>query len=763
MQAASLYDLEVWRESIASLEDMSAYTTMETGVLSDRGEVGTVSLARISASAFRVTRVQPHLGRYLAEADERPGAPPVVVLGYDAWQRLLGADPDPLGRTIELAGVPTTVIGVMPEGYGFPESQNAWAPLSVVASDLQPGTAPRAALFARLAPGATLESARSELAAAGRAAAADFPAVYGTLEPGLMEFARRASGAGILLALSGVRLLFIFLLIVICANVATLVFARTVMREGEIAVRTSLGATRRRIVLQLFAEALVLVGLSTAIGIAIASLGLARISELFFVIQQEPFRPFWWDDALSVPTVVYAIVLALIGAVMVGVVPALKATGGALQPRLGQLSSGGGGGLRFGGIWTVVIVLQVALSIAFLPLAASNAARILTRPVLSEFPAESYITAEIGRDQSTPLRTPEERADYLEQSARLFSEVRDRVAADPTVYAGALASGLSAMNHIIGPVEFVGDGSDPPVSGGTRVLLVDRSYLELMNASVVAGRPLGPGDFTAESRAVLVNETFVERVLAGRNPVGGQLRFPERDPESESSLVRLPTAGTTVDVLGVVRDPEIDAYGPGRHSVVYAPLDLAPVDPEAVGFVGMPGAPSTQLYIRLRPGTTLPGNRLYEIVADVDPSLRISDVGTAADAWGPAQIGERIGAGIFLAVAGIVLMLSVAGVYALMSFSVSQRTREIAIRTAVGAGRGQIVRTVFGRSVAQLLIGVALGSLVAVPVLMDGVADRGPGALVLVVTLLLAAGLMACLVPLRRALAIEPATAMKAE
>ncbi|MGE0158595.1 MAG: ABC transporter permease [Gemmatimonadales bacterium] len=762
-QAASLYDLEVWRESIASLEDMGAYTTMETGFVSDRGDVGTVSLARISASAFRVTRVQPRVGRYLTEADERPGAPPVVVLGYEAWQTLLAGDPDPLGRTVQLAGAPATVIGVMPEGYGFPESQNAWMPLTVEASALQPGTAPHAAVFARLAPGATLESARSELAAAGRAAAADFPAVYGTLEPQLTELARRASGAGVLLALSGVRLLFIFLLVVICANVATLVFARTVMREGEIAVRTSLGATRRRIVLQLFAEALVLVGLSTLAGIAIASFGLGRISELFFIIQQEPHRPFWWNDALSAPTLVYAALLALVGAVMVGVVPALKATGGALQPRLGQLSAGGGGGLRFGGIWTVVIVLQVALSVAFLPLAVSNAALIVTRPVLSDFPADQYVTAALGRDLSAVQRTPEERAAFLEESARLFAEVRDRVAADPAVRGAALASGLSALNHIVGPVELVGDGSAPPLSGGTRVLLVDRSYLELMNASVVAGLPLGPGDFTPESRSVLVNETFVERVLGGRNPVGGQLRFPEREAGSESSLVEIPPGGTTVDVVGVVSDPGIDAYGPGRHAVVYAPLDLAPVDPEAVGLVGMPGAPSTQLYVRLRAGTELPGNRLYEIVAGVDPSLRLSAVGTAADAWGPVQLGERISAGIFLAIAGIVLMLSVAGIYALMSFSVSQRTREIAIRTAVGAGRGQIVRAVFGRSVAQLMIGVALGSLIAVPVLRDGVADQGPAALVIVLTLLLGAGLAACLEPVRRALAIEPAAAMKSE
>jgi predicted permease len=762
---ASLYDLEVWRGSIGSLEDLGAYAAMEQGFVGDRGEVGTVNLARVSASMFRVTRVEPQLGRFLTEADERLGAAPVVVLGFDAWQRLLDGDPDPLGRTVQLGGVSTTVVGVMPEGYGFPENQNAWVPLQVASSEIQPETAPRLVVFARLADDATLETARAELTAAVRAAAADFPATYGSLEPQVVPFAARASGAAMLLALSAVRLLFVFLLVVICANVATLVFARTVMREGEIAVRTSLGATRRRIVLQLFAEALVLVGISTAIGIAIASLGLGRISELFFIIQQEPFRPFWWNDALSPITVAYAAVLALVGAVMIGVVPALKATGGPLQPRLGQLHTGGN--LRFGGIWTVVIVLQVALSVAFLPLAVSNASRVLTTPVLTDFPAEQYLTAEIGRDMAAMPRSPEERQAFLEQSARLFAEVRDRVAADAAVQGAALASGLSAMNHIIAPVESVGDGSAPPVTGGTRVLLVDRSYLDLMNASLVAGQPLGPGDFTPESRAVLVNETFVERVLGGRNPVGGQLRFPERDPERESSIVQIPAGGTTVDVVGIVRDPEIDAFGPGRHSVVYAPLDLAPVEPRAVGMVGMPDAPATQLYVRVRPsadGTSaLPGNRLYEIVAGVDPSLRISVIGTAADAWGPARIGERIGAGIFLGVAGIVLMLSVAGIYALMSFSVSRRAREIAIRTAVGAGRGEILRTVFGRSAVQLMIGVALGSLVAVPALRDGVADQGPTALLIVVALLVAAGLVACLVPVRRALAIEPAAAMKAE
>lgn len=756
---ASLYDLEVWRESLTSLQDLGAYTTLEQGLLSDRGEWGTVSLARVTASAFRMTRVPPLMGRGILDADEHPDAPAVVVLGYPAWQTLLGGDPGVVGRTVQLGGTPTTIVGVMPEGYGFPENENAWTPLQVDRAELQPATAPRAAAFARLAPGASLASARAELEVVGQRLAAAHPDVYQHLSPAVNPFARRASTGQMALALSGVGLLFI-LLVVACANVATLVFARTVTRSGEIAVRRSLGATRTRIVLQLLAESLVLVGGATALGLIVARFALGRISGLFFTIQQEPQTPFWWDDSLSSTTVAYALVLAAVGAIMIGVIPALKATRGEVQPQLGQLSAGRGGDLRFGGAWTLVIVLQVALSVAFLPLAVSQASVAFASPIDTGFPAQEYVTAQLGRDPAVPPRTPGELAAFHEGSRQLFEDVRDRIAADPAVAGAALASGLSAMNHLLTPVEFVG-GSGAATSGTARVLLVDREYLDLMGASAVAGQPLGPAHFTEEARSVVVNQAFVDRVLEGRNAVGGQLRFPERRGESDAVIV--PATGTSLDIIGVVRDPGIDAYGPGTHPVIYAPLDLAPVAPRAVGLVGMPRAPATQLFVRMRPDAEPLAGRLYGLVAASDPSLRLSEVGTAAEAWAPVHLGARLAGWIFMAMAAIVLMLSVAGIYALMSFTVSRRTREIAIRTAVGAPGGRIVRIVFQRAVIQLFAGVLLGGVIAVPVLWDGVADDGPRSLVVVSVLLLSAGVAACLLPIRRALAIDPAAAMKSE
>ncbi len=763
--AASLYDLEVWRRSASSLEHLGAYTTLDQGLVNDRGESGTVSLARISASAFELTRVPPLMGRYLIEADEQPGAPPVVVLGHDVWQALLGGDPDPIGRTIQLAGTPTTVVGIMPEAYGFPQSQNAWAPLLVDAAGLLPGSAPPANVFARLAPGATLESARTELALLGRRAAADFPEVYERLTPTVVEFARRATEGRLALILSVVQLVFILLLIVISANVGTLVFARTVMREGEIAVRMALGATRRRIALQLLAETFVLVGAATLLGLLLARFALGHAGRIFFVIQQSR-PPFWWNDALSPATVVYALVLAAVAALMIGAVPAFKATGSTVHDRLSQHSSAARN-VSFGGIWTIMIVLQVALAVALLPLAMSagtigamNVAN-LADPQGTGFPADEYVTAQLGRDALIPSLTQRERAEFFESSGRLFDEVRESLAADPAVQSAGLASGLSAMNHVMVPVEFSGDGSGPPVVALARILLVDRSYLDLMEATPLAGQSLSSADFAPGARSVVVNEAFVEGVLGGRNALGSQLRFPERD--GESAIVEVVAPGSSVDIVGVVRNPGIDTFGPGAHPVIYAPLGLAPVTPRDVGLVGMPQAPATQLFLRLRPEAGPLGGRLHTIVAAVDPSLRVSQVGTAAEAWGAVKQGQRLFAWIFLSVAGIVLLLSVAGVSALMSFAVSQRTREIAIRRAIGARPEQIVRFVFRRVAIQLLAGVALGSLIAVPVLWGELASEGPRSLVIVSIILLGSGFAACLLPVRRALAIDPATAIKAD
>jgi predicted permease len=754
-QPVTLFDFVTWQESLESVEDLGAYQTQDQGIVGPRGQAGTLSLARVTASTLTLTRVAALRGRLLSSEDERAGAPPVVVLGYDAWQELLGGDPGVVGSTVELGGVPTSVIGVMPEGFGFPVSESAWIPLRLADMSLDPASAPRVSVVGRLAPGASLESAQDELAALGVATADAFPVTHAGLLPQVESYG--ASGLVRLLTFA-LRGPFTLFLLVACANVATLVFARTVTREGEIAVRMSFGASRGRIVLQLFTEALVLVAGATLLALVVVRVTIGGIGDLFLTIQQNPRPPFWWDYGLSASTLVYAGVLTLVGAVMAGVVPALKATTGSVRPRLTEASSGGGA-LRFGGIWTAIIVFQVALSVAFLPIAVEQSNVVFARPLATTtFPASEYVTAQLARDVVTPPRSDAERAAFLEDSRQLFEQVKERVAADPNVQGVAFASGLSGLNQIQSLVEVVGDGVALPVGAPTRTLLVDTDYLQLLGGRVVAGRGLEAADFVPGARTVVVNQAFVTRVLADRNAVGAQIRFMERDPEGESGIVEVPPVGQLLEIVGVVSNPSVDEYALGAHPAVYAPLALAPVNPRAAGLVGAPAAPATQLFVRMRPGAESIGPRLYGLLGGVDPSLRLSQMGTLEQAWAPARIGENMASWIFMGIAGIVLVLSIAGIYALMSFTVSQRTREIAIRTSVGAGPGRIVATIFGRAFVQLSIGVALGSLIAVPAMSD--AD-GMRTLLLTGILLGVAGLGSCLWPIRRALRIQPADAVK--
>jgi predicted permease len=761
---ARLYDFLLWRDELESVAEVSATRGTELGIVTSSGRTGAVRVAQITASAFPLARVRPLVGRALEEADEREDAPPVAVLGYASWQELFGGDQRVIGQVVQLGGAPTTVVGVMPEGFSFPDNHAAWVPLRFRPLDAQPGAGPSLLVFGRLSGGVSIEEARAEVTALGERTAADFPETHGRVRAELAPLASRFGNDQAFVvraAFNGLRLVLVLLLAVPCITVATLVFARTVTREGEIAVRMAMGASRRRIVIQLFAEALVLVSAATLLALVVARWVLGGAAEIFFMVQQEPSVPFGWNEELSVPTILYAGVLALAGALIIGVVPALKATHGAVAPRLSELSTGTGSRLRFGGIWTAIIVAQVALSVAFLPLAVRqfSVGGFEDPGQDTSFPASEYVTARLGRDALVPPEGESERAEFFEVSRQLFEEVRARLAADPRVESVAFTSGLSAMNHVGTPLEFLGDRTSPPTSATVRTLLVEPVYLEMMRATVVAGRGLQPADLAPGSRAALVNQAFVDQVLAGRNAVGGLLRYPERSGEARG-VVEVPAVGASLDVVGVVANPGIDAFGPGAHPVVYAPLTLAPVTPRAVGLVGMPQAPSVQIFLRLRPGSDPVTSLIYDVVASVDPTLRVSQLGTAEDAWRPVHQGARLGAWILMSVAGVVLLLSAAGIYALMSFTVSRRTREIAIRVAVGAAPRRILTSVFTRAFVQLGLGVAIGLVISSPVLLDAASGGSRNALI-VASLLLLTGLVSCLLPIRRALRIQPASAMK--
>src|SRR5688572_16884908 len=273
-ESRSLHDFAVWRNEVKTVDHVGAAITFVRNLATEDNRVEPVRGAEISARAFRLLGTTPLLGRTLSEQDERPGEPPVVAISHSLWTTRFVSDQRVLGRTVKLGTATTTIVGVMPEGFGFPMNERIWTPLRVSGSMLLPRTGPAVSIFGRLVPGVSIEEAGAELDVIGARMAASYPETHEHLRPRVVPYAKplleggEARFVGRLLDL--VNGIFLMLLAVVCVNVATLVFARTATRGWEITIRTALGATRGRIITQLFIEALVLAGLATIVGLAVS-------------------------------------------------------------------------------------------------------------------------------------------------------------------------------------------------------------------------------------------------------------------------------------------------------------------------------------------------------------------------------------------------------------------------------------------------------------------------------------------------------------
>ena len=395
------HDYVTWRAELESVEDLGAFGTLERNLITGQGGGEPVLVAEISASAFRLARVPALLGRPLVETDEQAGAPPVVVIGHRVWQTRFAGNPDVVGQTVLLANAERTVVGVMPKGFAFPFAHSIWVPLRLNVLDYERRQGP-AVPFGRLAPGVTLDEAQAELTSIGRRVAADFPDTHEHLRPEVMPYAlsilNRPGFPGLIwIGLMSINVFVIMFLVLVCGNVALLMFARAATRESEIVVRNALGASRGRIIMQLFAEALVLGGVAALLGLAAASFGLKWALDVANTELLGGLLPFWFTDSLSPATLIYAGVLTVLGAGIAGVLPALKVTRGVDQ-RLRQTRTGGGG-LQFGGVWMAVIVVQVAVTVAF-PVTSFFVRRdaVQLRSFDVGFPAQEYLSVRLEMD-----------------------------------------------------------------------------------------------------------------------------------------------------------------------------------------------------------------------------------------------------------------------------------------------------------------------------------------------------------------------------
>ena len=733
-----------WQRDLRSVESLGAYRTATQNLIAGSTPPVPIRTAELTAAALRAARVAPLFGRTLLDSDESAGAPAVVVVGYDVWQRLFGGRSDVVGSVVRLGGTPATVVGVMPAGFAYPINHRVWTALHLRASygALEGGAIE---VVGRLAPGITLEQANAELRVLSEQAAATLPATHEHLRSRLTPLAGLPETRNIAqLALTHAPSLLVLLLA--CTTVGTLIYARTAIREGEIALRSALGASRGRIIGQLFTEALVLASVASVAGLLAADRtlrwGIAAASA------EDGGPPFWITPGLELRTILYAAGLAVVSAAMLSLLPALRVTRVRVQPHLANLGSGGAT-LRFGRVWTAAMIAQVALTAIAIPAAiegASQTMRILS--IRAQFPSREYLAARLDLDRPGG----EDTRDAIEQRGRTYAELERRIAQEPGVVAvtfadrapGAVPAGrrnavVDAGGGLAFDYRFVTSDVGP-------------AFFEAFDRPAIDGRAFHGGDFSAAARTVIVNEAFVRgfRERGGGPPVGARVRFS--DPASTSP------AEPWFEIVGVVRDLGLDPGEEGDEApFVFRPTPAAALVPLVMS-------------VRVRGNPASLASRLPAIAAAVHAGLSVREAQPLGEWIRQRDLHLIQSVGASAGVTVLVLFLSAMGIFSMMSVTVSRRRREIGLRAALGASPRRVLATILGRVIVLVGGGTAAGGAVLLLFVALGAGPSGrpvedvvkfAGWLGVTGVVMLVACLVACLEPGRRALAINPIDALR--
>jgi predicted permease len=745
-------DVERWRENLQSIADVGAFQTIRRNVITSDGAVELAAIAEISASGFRVARVLPLIGRPIVDADAAPGASPVVVIGHDVWQRRFAGARDVIGRELRLGDDVHTVVGVMPDGFEFPFNFHYWIPLRRGSDAVIRDTGPEGVVFGRLAPGAALARAHAEVSALGilppatRSPERDGTSIRPRVVPYTFAFTGDFDPAemGLLWSLSSLGL--VLLLLPPCANIAILNYARIVTRQREFAARHALGGSRARIVWQLFIESLVLTSAAAAVALLILrvvfNVAAGRLQDVAGGL------PFWMTFGISYRTFLFVAGLALAAAAISGLVPAFQAT--ARLAKLGPGALAGRTSVRLGTTWTTLVIAQVALSVAVLPLAAELAwGTVQTGIAGPGFAAEEFASARVAMADDAAA-TAEQREIMFGTRQR---ELTRRLLQEP---------GIAAVTAALQPpgdepwvlVDIEGREVPAEVLNGrppgfrARFNQVESAFFDIYQVPRLAGRGFTASDAAADADAVIVNRNFAETIAPGGNALGHRFRYVSAAGDDGP---RRSGADRWYEVVGVVGN--VPATTDAR--VAYHALGAGQIS-------------AAQLQLRLRGGAAGLAERIRAVAASVDPGLHVDEVRTLADIYREHRFGDNLGALTIGAVTASVLLLSAAGLYALLAFTVAQRRREIGIRSALGAPPRQLIASVFRRAFCQVGAGAAAGmlaaALIARYVPIDQIGGLAiPGIIPAAAALMLLVGAAASLGPARRGLRIDPSEALRSD
>jgi len=734
--SVSLPNAADWASRSHSFSGLAWYQRASM-TLNEAGSPDRIHVITTTPNLFRVLDVTPLIGRLIADENALPDGERVVVLSHGLWQTRFAGDKSVVGKPIQMNGRPATVIGVMRPEFAFPSSDIG----AYMALRATPSTWARSngglSVIARMRPGVDVAAAQRDLGDVSRQLEAEYPGDNKDLSAKVRPFRNALVGPDLTKALYFLAGAVMLVLLIACVNVANLLLARATEREREIAVRAALGAGRARVVRQLLTEGLVLAFLGGAGGVGIAALSV-RLFPAMIPPDVELPRGF----ALDWRVVVFGLAVTMLTGIAFSVLPALKATATDLTALMGVRAARGGRRQR--DRRSALVILEVALAVILLVstgLAIAGLGRLLqTNP---GFRPEHLLTARIPLDG--PYRDSTQARLFAE---RLLAEIRSTPAVEAASFVDfAPLSGTNNFNDL------TIEGGDPakPVNVGT--IMAGPRYLEAMGIPLLSGRDIGPNDVRAAPAIVVVNRTFADKLFPGQNPVGKRLLLTWEGGKN-------PTWRTIVGQYGDVRHGGLDTNKNPQRMELAVPIAQLPFTMDEIGLV---------VRSRTDPETLVPA--LRRVVNSIAPSLPLFEVHTMTsliDRTSDVLLG-RILASVLAVFGAIAMLLAALGLYGVISYSVTMRTFEIGVRSALGADRSAVVRMILGQGARLVVTGLIVGlggANIAARVmrsLLHGVSPADPIAIGGTVAVLLAIGTLGSLLPALRASRIEPTEALRSQ
>jgi putative ABC transport system permease protein len=728
-----------WQHQTTSVEAMTA-STGGSLTLTGQGEPVLLRAGRVSAGYFEVFAVKPFLGRTFAPDEDTPGKDHVVVLSHRLWAAQFGSDPGIVGKSLTLNGEPYTVIGVMPARSAFDRSFNQlWRPLAFRASE-RTRNFHWLAVVARLKPGVTLEAARSELDGIGARIAVDYPDSNKGWGVSTLRYMDVVVGQQLQRSLYVLLAAVGMLLLIGCANVANLVLARGTAREREVAVRSALGAGRGRLVRQFLAENILLAIVGGVLGIA---LGYGLMMWLKFMLP-----PFYLPAAINVEmdlrVLAFTFALAVTTGVVFGLAPALSATKLDLA---GAMKEGGRGAAGDSGrrrLRSVLVVVEVAL--AFILLTGGG---LLVRSFFQ------MMQVELGFNPINvlTLRLPIAN-DRFHEPSQLSTYVRqtvDRIKAVPGVMGAASTDSL--------PLEGFSNGMPFLIAGRDQVdranrqacgfKMVHADYFRVLGIHVIKGRGLTDRDVKGTPPVAVINQSFVKRFMADKDPIGQHLLIQDIIPGQPQLGPEIPW-----EIVGVIADERTSSLEGTVRPGVYVPIEQSP-------------STSVSVVVRSAVEPATLSRAITEAVHEVDRNQVVTDIRTLEEMKNTSAASTRLRTTLLAVFASLALLLSAIGIYGVISYTVAQRTHELGVRAALGAPAKALVGMVVRNGMSLTVIGLILGFAGAISLtrllgtLLFGVGPRDPLTLGGSAAILAAVALLACYVPARRAARMDPLVALR--